>query len=262
MTAHRRSRCVVLGIAVALVGGCSTHTEEASMGVSDSSARPTLSSEPTTSLFGGALSGDALQAEVLRRVAGRFTEVGRASDGRLVVGLRANQRALADEIVEAYGDRVAVRLGFLPYPDVTLALPNARPPCGDPVLPVTTKATVRLVWRSEPSTFVVKSGDSFEGVVTFTNVGTSEMPYQSGDVTSGFVSRVDDDRIVARNDIEIAGIGQGGVLKPGESASVRMISSTASCDPDLGWILPAGDYGVRVSFDGFVSSPFPVTVAR
>ena len=232
------------------------------MGVSDSSARLTLSSKPTTSVFGGVLSGDALQAEVLRRVAGRFTEVGRANDGRLIVALPANQRALADEIVEAYSDRVAVRLGFLPYPDVMAALPNGRPPCGDPVLPVTANATVRLVWRSEPSTFVVKSGDSFEGVVTLTNAGASEVPYQSGDVTSGVVTRVDDDRIVARNEIEIAGIGPGGVLKPGESATVRMVSSTASCDPDLGWVLPAGDYGVRVSFDGFVSSPFPVTVTQ
>ena len=262
MAAHRRSRCVVLGIAMAIAGGCSTTPEDTAMGVSDSSARPTISGESTTSLFGGVLSGDALQAEVRQRVAGRFTEVGRTDDGRLVVGLRANQRALADEIVEAYGDRVAVRLGFLPYPDVTSALSNGRPPCGDPVLPVTAKATVRLVWRSEPSTFVVKSGDSFEGVVTFTNAGSSGVPYQSGEVASGFVTRVDDDRIVARNDIEIAGIGQGGVLKPGESASVRMISSTASCDPDLGWVLPAGDYRVRVSFDGFVSSPFPVTVTR
>lgn len=127
---------------------------------------------------------------------------------------------------------------------------------------VSTKPGVILVWRSEPEIFVVKAGESFEGVAIFTNGGTSDMLHESGDVTSGLVTRVDDDRIVARNDIEIAGIGQGGVLKPGESASVRMVSSTASCDPDLGWTLPAGEYGLRVSFDGFVSTPFPLTVTR
>ena len=68
-------------------------------------------------------------------------------------------------------------------------------------------------------------------------------------------------------DIEVTDLG------PGDTTAASFVGGTASCDPDLGYSLPAGDYEYRIlvtaprapevddmTLVGFWSEPFPLTV--
>ena len=268
-----KSRVIVpLAVALAVMtawAATDRETSESTKTTGTAKALPlAVGGEPSTTLFRGV---GELEREILAKVAGRFTSVGKTADGKVSVGVLA-KRALADELLAEYGDRVELSLGVLPYPDIDGTDGRPVPPCGD--IPTGGPQRSLLTWTSEPARFAAEPGGRFEGTVAFTNSGTVDLSYESGDVTAGLVTRVGDRRIVARNDVEIAGVGKGGVLKPGERASVRVTSSSASCEPELGWTLPPGNYDVYVSFGGFagdparfvadqyVSTPLPLTVGK
>ena len=48
------------------------------------------------------------------------------------------------------------------------------------------------------------------------------------------------------------GVGTGGTLQPGGTIDIGVLGGTASCEPSLGYALPAGLYDVRVTVEQYV----------
>lgn len=177
----------------------------------------------------------------------------------IFVQLSADAEDLAAELVERYGDTVKISVGALPYPDPTVATDfdcrgfEGEIGAGD-VVDGDLVATLSL----EETT--VASGGDFSGTATVTNTGTAELAFASGEPLVAIVFRPGTNDPVGLYVGGIDGVGTGADLPPGESISIRVIGGTASCDPTLGYALPAGDYDVRVyvPWDTYPSDNAPV----
>jgi hypothetical protein len=158
----------------------------------------------------------------------------------LAVSLRADGEEIAARIVEEYGNLVNLTVGALPYPDPTSGSPQ---PCEAP--PPPTDPT-HLVASATLSGGTVAAGHDYSGTVTVTNTGDETVAFESGSPLVAFVYPAGGTEVVGIYTGGIAGVGVGGDLAPGESIDIDVIGGTASCDPDLGYALPPGDYDVRV----------------
>jgi hypothetical protein len=192
-----------------------------------------------------------------------------AADGLVTVELRADGEDLARRILDRYGDLVSITLGVLPYPDPTLVSDDnvcvmEIPPA--PTDPISLDAVLTL---SEPS---VGSGNDFDGVVTVTNTGNEVIQFESGSPLTALVSGPDDEAVVGVYTGPIAGVGVSADLGPGDSVDIDVLGGTASCDPELGYALPPGEYQVRVPVEQYeypggefeshaiLSDPAPLTI--
>jgi hypothetical protein len=110
-------------------------------------------------------------------------------------------------------------------------------------------------------------------MVTVTNTGGEVVSFESGSPLTALVYMPGTDEVVGIYTGGIAGVGIGAELGPGESIDVDVLGGTASCDPDLGYALPPGDYEVRAPVEQYeypedrferhaiLSEPTPLTVS-
>jgi hypothetical protein len=210
----------------------------------------------------------AIQDEVVA-MAGEYMQGAGSSSDSVGVSLRADGEAVAAEIAAKYGDLVTITVGALSYPDRTTGGLSL---CRDLVPPPPTAPT-SLVATLKPIESPVSSGRDFDAVVTVTNTGADVVSFESGSPLTALVYLPGTDEVVGIYTGGIAGVGVGADLGPGESIDIDVVGGTASCDPDLGYALPPGNYEVRVAVDqyeypdgGFglhaiLSEPTPLTVS-
>jgi hypothetical protein len=163
------------------------------------------------------------------------------------VGLRADAEELAAELTERYGDLVSITVGLLSYPD------RQRPEgvsCSALIPPPPSQPT-SLVAEMLPIEGPVSSGADFEANVRVTNRGDETVSFESGQPLIGFVFRQGETTPIAMYAGGIAGTGVGAELAPGEFIDIEVLGGTASCDPALGYRLPAGRYEVRTPVDQY-----------
>jgi hypothetical protein len=84
-----------------------------------------------------------------------------------------------------------------------------------------------------------------------TNESDETVVFDSGDPSSAVVVLPGTETVVGTYDGAIAGVGIGGELAPGALRDLTIVGGTASCDPELGYALPPGDYEVVVLFDQY-----------
>jgi len=162
---------------------------------------------------------------------------------RVDAQLRADQSALADSLIHEFGNRVSVRLGNFPHPDrgtgmVTDVCVDHLAGAKESVNSLT--ATVRL------ASLTVAPGADFRATVTVKNVGNEPRVAESEQPLTAVVLRPGTDELLATYEAGIAGTGLGLNLAPGAGSSIDVYGGTASCDPELGWALPRGNYQVVV----------------
>jgi hypothetical protein len=203
--------------------------------------------EQTTTLFTDAFAPGSLRERVMR-IATEQPGVLRSSnsDGpTTVVTLRADQQALGDELLAAYGPEVRVRLGNFDYP---LDASTATDVC--PAVDEWPHATDELDATLILANGTVAPGADFTGTLTVTNVGTRQVVLGPGPYTPVVRNRETHD--VVGMEVEAAAGGSDMVfpLQPGESQTFDITGTTASCDPSLGAALPPGTYEVTVDLMG------------
>ncbi len=193
--------------------------------------------------------------------------------GAAVVTLRADQRTLADTIRRRYGSRVRTVLGHFAYPATSSKNQDRDEEAYCAPVPRAGRSNTSLKWTARPSVMKVKSGADLTVDVTFSNISSATVRFQSGDPITGIVTLAGTTKTVATYDGYLATIIRTGTLRPREQARVSATISTASCRRQLGWALPPGTYDVRFAFGGydltarggakvdqFVSSPLPLVV--
>ncbi|HSJ72660.1 MAG TPA: hypothetical protein VLA29_13560 [Acidimicrobiia bacterium] len=210
----------------------------------------------------------AIQDDVVA-MAGEYIQGAGSSSDSVGVSLRADGEAVAAEIAAKYGDLVTITVGALGYPDRTT---GGFWVCSDLVPPPPSSPTF-LVAALKPIESPVTSGHDFEAVVTVTNTGGDIVAFESGSPLTALVYLPRTDEVVGIYTGSVAGVGVSAELGPGESIDIEVVGGTASCDPELGYALPPGDYEVRVAVDqyeypdgGFelhaiLSEPTPLTVS-
>jgi hypothetical protein len=160
--------------------------------------------------------------------------------GVLDLTLRADGEAVAAEVVADYGELVRITLGMLPYPDRFASGSQ----CGPLVGPIA--AGLPLVAATTLDGDTVRTGMDFRGTVSVLNVGAEPIDFQSGPTQTAVVFRPGAEAPSGLFTGGLDAIGFGKRLAPGESVDLEVVGGTASCDPDLGYALPPGDYEVRV----------------
>jgi len=202
----------------------------------------------------------SIQAEIERMYPGQFSSV--AAGARTVsVSFRSTAEGAAKLVKARYGDSVDITVGLFPYP----APPNPPRSCGwqsERVEPGPFKAEVVMPNRIGHGWFSAQ--------VRVTNTGKDPAVLDSGQPVLIYLYQRGGTDPVSTYDGVIAGTGLGPKIAPGGSVTIDALGSTASCDLSLGYDLPDGDYeargdiqnGVGSPIPGFLSDPFPVTVAR
>ncbi|MDW3216734.1 MAG: hypothetical protein R8G01_22280 [Ilumatobacteraceae bacterium] len=199
--------------------------------------------------------GLRLQEELLERYGSRFHSTVLADDS-LSITLAPEEADLAAELKAEFGRHVNLTVGLLPFP-----LDAASPVCGErPTSTDEAPLSVRLEMPDEP----VDAGGAVPARLTgvVTNEGRDPV-----ELLIGYLSAVvlQDDRVVNGNGFSVP---EGAVeieLAPGSSEEVEVLLSTASCDPDIGYVLPAGRYPVVAVLGTpeyvVVSPPVDITVS-
>ena len=191
------------------------------------------------------LQAQALQSQLARELAGRFTSVGVGMNG-VEVGLQADQESTARELVDRYGDAVVVRVGAMGYPideaeDVCRDTTPGEGPTGVDLVPVLTDGSL-----------MTNGAASANAMVTLSNAGATPMTLLVGTATAvvfDTTGRVVNDEVGL-----VADVGTPIELAPGASTQLPMTVSLASCRTSLGYVLPPGDYrlAARIYVDGMI----------
>jgi hypothetical protein len=205
-----------------------------------SAAPTTPASSPAASAaaWPSPLTLGAIRDEITRRAGGELLDIG-DEPGKVAVGLRARDEALAKQIVDAYGSAVDVRVGWLPYPigtltEQTCALDQVVAP--QPSL----RATVEL------STTTVAAGDNFDATVRIENIGDQRIDVMTDSQFVVYMFRPGETAALSGGpDGGFLGTGLDFSLSPGDSRTIPGYGGTASCDPSVGYVLPAGPYDAR-----------------
>lgn len=187
----------------------------------------------------------ALEATLAAELSGRYLSVGRGSSGVVDIAVRANEVELARELDERYGDAVNLRVGALAYP-----IESAENVCiGPPAERSLDGLAIEVVAPSEP--VVPDEWSSLALTVTLTNVGSEPIQFSSG-ASRGLVLS-DDGSVVNADVLERAAVEEWIDLAPGASTDLPLTVSAVSCNPELGYRLPPGEYevvGVIPHLDG------------
>lgn len=185
----------------------------------------------------------SIQDEVVQMAGAYLRSAGSGSaSGTVTVDLRADGEQIAAEIIDRYGDLVDVTVGVLSYPDRTV---GEGLPCDRLIPPAPTEA-LSLVATLVLNDSEVVSGADFGGVATVTNTGEGVVHFESGSPLVALVFRPASSEVIGVFAGGIGGVGVGADLAPGESIDIEVLGGTASCDPDLGYALPPGEYEARV----------------
>lgn len=200
-----------------------------------------------------------------------YISVGSGVDA-VAVRLRSDRQDVADDLVARYGDLVSITLGNFPYPPSSDASSsNAGDWCATDLTGPTDMNGLHATLTLDSAS--VRSGQDVNGTVTVTNTADIAVGFESGSPLIGWVVRPGTTTVVASYNGEIAGVGLGPTLQPGESTDIPVYIGTSSCDPDLGYTLPPGQYEVLSvvvvhysqnagdsTFNQLITSPTSLTV--
>lgn len=161
------------------------------------------------------------------------------------IGIRLTPWATgaAEELHRQFGDGVELTVGWLPYPPGRPARRRGRgAPCELPGLLDPDEVTVTLDERA-----VVGSGHTLHHHLTVRNLTGDELQL----ATNGGVTAV----VVDPQTGEIVGGFSGAQIAPlriirvpqGGSTRVPLLIGTASSSPQLGYAVPPGEWGIRVT---------------
>ena len=174
---------------------------------------------------------------------GAYRSVGEGKDS-VQVHLRADQEALAADLVAHYGDLVSITVGAYPYP---LPSPGSitTPDLCTWSVPMGTEVVggLRATPRASGS---VRSGHDGRGTVTVTNTSGVTVSFSAGTPYAAVLLKSGTDAVVGVYDSEIAGVGSGATLRSGEHLTVDMLIGTASCNAAMGHAVAPGTYDVIV----------------
>jgi hypothetical protein len=189
-----------------------------------------------------------VREEIERTLRQRQVQTGRqilasVGEGKAVisVGLRADQEHVASELASRYGSAVELRVGFFAFPERRRRRP--RPPAG-PALEE--QAFEGLEMSVEVDQKVLQAGDDGHGRLVLLNSSPERIgPLDCGQPLVGYLLNASLERVGGYSGA-IAGTGRTIDLAPGGSADIRVIFGTASTREDLGYVLPPGQYWLRV----------------
>lgn len=201
---------------------------------------------------------DDLDAELR----GRAASWGKNTAGQVEIGLFADDAAFARELSDRYGDRVDLRVGSFAFP-LADPLPTSR--C--PSLDVAVQPTGLTIEVTSPGRPLSRSGADVRSIALeaiLTNTSDQLIEFSSG-AAIGHLLDADGAVVADAGQMGIPAVGVPVRIEPGESAMLPVITSTSSCDPAYGYVVPAGDYTLVASvYRGpdqyLVSTPLPVAV--
>ena len=201
-----------------------------------------------------------IQATLLAELDGRFTSLGSgATSGAVTVGLNPTEETLAAELVERYGAAVDVSVGALAYP-----LDDAEVVCG-PTLEPSLIDGLKVSVLNAASPAATTPAGTVAITVRLTNTGDQTIHFSSGHPSTAIT---DAEGAPLTSDMRsVASVGIGITLDPGAHQDFDVDVALSSCDPSLGYLVPAGDHFVVVSFynaelqSNMNSEPLPITIA-
>ena len=200
-----------------------------------------------------------IEATLVDELDGRFLSIGRGL-GAIDVVLAADQEATAADLLARYGEAVQLTVGVLPYP-----LESAASVCpGPPPLGELPGLDISIVPPTGPLDTV--GSQPLELTVNLLNVGSAPIQFMTG--TSRGTILDPTGRVVSTSaDVLLGDVGIGVDLQPGATTQLPLVATTASCDPQLGYTLPSGDYRLVAAVqhvDGdattLYSPPLPITI--
>ncbi len=205
---------------------------------------------------------ERIRAELSSGGYGNLKQLG-ISAGAVDVAFVATAEAVAAGWHRRYGDALRIHVGNLPYPPVTTPRETRAAPRS-----TTTLDGIELSVHLDASE--VASGENIGGVVVLHNRGDLPALIESGQPLVGMVVRPGAGEVVGGFSGAVAGVGWSAELQPGDEASLRVVVGTASCRPDIGYLLPPGLYEAVVPLpihrdetgrvDIVLAPPVPVTL--
>jgi len=205
----------------------------------------------------------AIRAEIEGQHIPDLIEIGDGA-GTIGVGLRARAECVARQIVAAYGSKVEVSVGLLPFPPRPTAIRGCRN--GDwPFAKIPFLSTALDIQPAQ-----IPQGEFFKGTVRFKNNGLALSSLDTSSYFTAYLFAAGVDVPLGTSEGGSLGTGLEFTLAPGQSRDVPVFGGTASCDPALGYVLPIGHYEARATIDFsppdgsgvhvFWSDPLPVEV--
>jgi hypothetical protein len=159
------------------------------------------------------------------------------------VNLRARAECLARSIVTAYGSKVEVTVGLLPFP----LKPQANGGCPIGSWPHGVMPFLKTTLDVQP--MEILQGEWFRGNVRFANPGGSPANVETSSNYSAYLMQPGVETPVGYPEGGSMGTGLSFTLAPGQTRDVPVFGGTASCDPALGYMLPIGQYEARAMID-------------
>jgi len=202
-----------------------------------------------------------IRATLLAELDGRFTSLGSgATNGAVTAGLNPTEETLAAQLVERYGAAVDVSVGALAYP-----LDDAEDVCGPTLEPSLIDGLDVSVLNAADPVVMTPAGTAAISV-RLTNTGDQTIHFGSGHPSTAIT-----DAEGAPLTSDMSGgedVGIGITLDPGAHQDFDVEVALSSCDPSLGYLVPAGDHFVVVSFynaelhSDMNSEPLPISIAE
>lgn len=206
-----------------------------------------------------------LHQQLVHDLEGRFVHVG-MGNGRVTVGLYAQDEALAAELVGIFGDAVEVTVGLFPYP---MPDPLPDPQC-EPIPPPASGLEL-AAGSGETTSITLKAAVESETFdLTLTNTTDTTIEFMHG-VWIARLAHRGNTVSVAHFVGGVAAIGYMLSLNPGVTEDIAVSIPTAACDPTVGYQIPPGEYDmyivvdqpgdvVNVPDDTFALGPVPITL--
>jgi hypothetical protein len=208
----------------------------------------------------------AMRAEIEEHVAQRTAGTGRRvvsaigeGLGVIRVWLRADQEDFAARLAERYGPAVDLQVGELGFPSRRRPHPLTRP------RPLEDAHIDGLKLRPETDRAALEVGADGHGRLVFHNTSDGHIgPLNGGQPLVGVLLDASGQRVGGYTGA-IAGTGWAVDLAPGEAVAVGFLFGTASFREEIGYVLPSGEYRLRVAFPfsyGRVGPPTHVVTAQ
>lgn len=202
-----------------------------------------------------------VREEIERTLRQRQAQTGRqilqaVAVGRAVVSveLRADQEEVARELAFRYGSAVELGVGFFGFPGPRRRRP--RPTVG-PVLQEQVIDGLEL--SVEVDQDVVEAGANGRGHLVLRNTGPGPIgPLSCGQPLVGSLLNSSLETVGGYSGF-VAGTGRRIDLAPGDSASIGVTFGTASTREELGYVLPPGQYWLRVTMHLYHGPGVPPT---
>jgi hypothetical protein len=157
------------------------------------------------------------------------------------IGLAPWAAATAAELHRQFGDDIKLTVGVLPYP------PDAQPRPRPPAAPLPGLLDSREVTVELDGPAVVRSGHTLRHGLLVGNLSGSELQIatngqvfaavvdpQSGEVVGAFPVRQTAALVIFR-------------VAAGATEPILLLIGTASCTPRLGYVVPAGEWGIQAT---------------